>query len=164
MTFGNVTKPYFYHGYGLGWRNYNNNNKRLPTLLYRLIYVSDATGAAGANLFVLADILGASDRNNRRDRLTGVLVQHAGRYLQQLEGARVDLDRLMGRLRADPRHDAIRVLHDAPIAERSMPWPMAHAPLTPALKAFLDGSVSVESGALAGKLLRDAASALPAAA
>ena len=164
MTFGNVTKPYFYHGYGLSQQNHNNNNKRLLTLLYRLIYVSDATGAAGANLFVLADILGASDHNNRRDRLSGVLVQHAGRFMQQLEGARVDLDRLMTRLQADPRHRNIRVLQDAPIRERSMHWAMAHAPATPALRAFLAAPESANDAARAPALLREAAAALPKAA
>ncbi|WP_082496055.1 BLUF domain-containing protein [Brevundimonas sp. Leaf363] len=133
-------------------------------MLYRLIYVSDARGAAGANLFVLADILGASERNNRRDRLSGVLVQHDGRFLQQLEGARVDLDRLMGRLRVDPRHGDIRVLHDAPIAARTMHWPMAHPPLTPALKAFMIAPDPAIGAARVPEMLREAAAALPAAA
>lgn len=133
-------------------------------MLYRLIYVSDAVGAAGANLFVLADILGASDRNNRRDRLSGVLVQHAGRYLQQVEGARVDLDRLMGRLKADPRHGNIRILLDAPIPARTMDWPMGHPPVTPALKAFLTAADPANDVDRVPEMLREAAAALPAAA
>ena len=133
-------------------------------MLYRLIYVSDAIGGADANLFVLADILGASDRNNRRDQISGVLARHAGRYIQQLEGARVDLDRLMGRLRADPRHHNIRVLHDTPISERSMSWSMAHAPATPALKALLAAPDPADDAGRAPDMMREAARCLPAAA
>ena len=51
--------------------------------LHRAIYVSDAVGGAATSLLVLAEILGASDRNNRRDGLTGVLMRHDGRFLQR---------------------------------------------------------------------------------
>ena len=39
--------------------------------LSRIVYVSDAVGAAADGLMPLIDIVGASDRNNRRDHLTG---------------------------------------------------------------------------------------------
>ena len=50
---------------------------------------------------------------------------HDRGYLQALEGARVDLDRLMGRLRSDPRHTRIRVLVDTPVTQRRFAQPMA---------------------------------------
>jgi Sensors of blue-light using FAD len=106
--------------------------------LFRIVYVSEAVGDAGASLLSLIDIIGASDRNNRRDHLTGVLMRHEGRFFQAVEGARVDLDRLMGRLRADRRHTNIRVLADIPITQRLFTdWPMAQADAPSALGRLL---------------------------
>ena len=70
--------------------------------LSRIVYVSDAVGAAADGLMPLIDIVGASDRNNRRDHLTGVLMRCEGRFLQVIEGTRADLDRLMKRLDETP--------------------------------------------------------------
>ena len=83
--------------------------------LFRIFYVSDAVGDAGAGLLPLIDIIGASDRNNRRDHVTGFLLRHQDRFFQLLEGERVDLERLMGRLAADRRHQNIRILVDTPV-------------------------------------------------
>lgn len=88
-------------------------------MLQRAIYVSDATGEAGSNLLSLAEILGVSGANNRRDRITGVLAYHDGQFLQVLEGRRTDLDRLIRRLRADPRHSNLRFLADGSIEGRT---------------------------------------------
>ena len=56
---------------------------------------------------------------------------HDGWCLHAIEGARVDIDRLMRRLREDRRHTNIRVLVDRPIAERRFCEPMGlcHDPL-----------------------------------
>ena len=94
-------------------------------MLYRLIYTSEAVGPTGIPLLTIAQILGVSERNNRRDRITGSIMFHDGGYLQALEGARVDIDRLMGRLRADLRHTRIRVLVDTPVAKRRFDQPLA---------------------------------------
>ena len=75
-------------------------------MLQRAIYVSDAVGDAGASILSIAQILGVSDANNRRDHLTGVLIFHRGQFMQVIEGARVDLDRL----HEDPRHTNLRLL------------------------------------------------------
>jgi hypothetical protein len=94
-------------------------------VLYRLIYTSEAIGSAGTALLTIAQILGVSERNNRRDRITGSILFHETGCLQAIEGARVDIDRLMGRLREDPRHTRIRVLVDKPVAQRRFDQPMA---------------------------------------
>ncbi|AQR63254.1 hypothetical protein BZG35_00085 [Brevundimonas sp. LM2] len=94
-------------------------------LLYRLIYSSESAGPAKTSLLTIAQILGSSERNNRRDRITGSIMFYEGGYLQVLEGARVDIDRLMGRLRQDARHTRIRVLSDSPVAKRLYDAPMA---------------------------------------
>ncbi len=111
--------------------------------LFRIVYVSDAVGDAALGLLPLIDIIGASDRNNRRDHLTGVLMRHEGRFFQAVEGARVDLDRLMARLRADRRHVNIRILVDAPIAQRLFAdWSMAQVDMPSALASLVSGAMS----------------------
>ncbi len=93
-------------------------------MLYRVILASEAVGATGASALSIAQILGASVANNRRDHITGCMMFHRGHILQVVEGARADLDRLIQRLRGDPRHTGLRVIADAPIAARRMDQPM----------------------------------------
>ena len=94
------------------------------SVLHRLIYASEAVGQTGATILSVAQILGASERNNRRDHVTGCLMFHRGHILQVLEGARPDLDRLMRRIVEDGRHRNVRVLIDQPIPARRMTDPM----------------------------------------
>ena len=93
-------------------------------MLHRVIYASEAVGATGASTLSIAQILGVSDRNNRRDHISGLLMFHQGHILQVIEGQRVDLDRLMRRLLTDARHTDLRVLSDMPIAARALHEPM----------------------------------------
>ena len=93
-------------------------------VLHRVIYASEAVGSTGVSTLSIAQILGVSERNNRRDHLTSCLMFHRGHILQGIEGARVDVDRLIRRLRADPRHHGLRVLADTPIHARCMDEPM----------------------------------------
>lgn len=94
-------------------------------MLHRVIYASEAVGATGTSVLSIAQILGESEINNRRDHLTGCIMFHRGHILQVIEGARTDLDRLMRRLLADPRHANVRVLVDMPIVARVMDEPMS---------------------------------------
>lgn len=130
--------------------------------LHRVIYVSDAVGAVGTSLLAIAEILGVSERNNRRDHLTGVLLGHNGRFLQAIEGARTDVDRLMDRLRRDPRHVNLRLLSDQPIAARMFGrWAMGHATAAPAMLALLnDKDLSAISSAKAEAVLAATAASL----
>lgn len=87
-------------------------------MLQRAIYVSDSVGTAGNSILSIAQILGVSDANNRRDHLTGVLMFHRGQFLQVVEGARIDVDRLLKRLADDPRHTNLRFLTNGPADSR----------------------------------------------
>lgn len=89
-------------------------------MLYRVIYASEAVGVTGASTLSIAQILGVSERNNRRDDVTGCVMFHQGHILQALEGGRIDLDRVMKKIVADPRHRNVRVLVDQPIKVRRM--------------------------------------------
>lgn len=93
-------------------------------MLHRVVYVSESVGATGVSTQSLAEILGASDRNNRRDHLTGCVLFHEGRIVQAIEGGRVDIDRLIRRLLVDPRHTGMRIIVDTPIGERRLHEPM----------------------------------------
>lgn len=93
-------------------------------MLHRVIYASEAVGATGASTLSIAQILGVSERNNRRDHLTSCVMFHQGHILQAIEGARADVDRLVRRLLDDPRHTGLRVLIDTPISARRLDEPM----------------------------------------
>ncbi len=71
----------------------------------------------------IAEILGAAHHNNRRDEITAALLIHEGEAVQMVEGARVDLDRLIGRLKSDPRRAGLRILSDRPVAQRRLTEP-----------------------------------------
>lgn len=94
-------------------------------MLHRVIYVSESVGVTGVSTQFVAEILGASDRNNRRDHLSGCILFHEGRIVQVIEGGRVDLDRLVRRLLADPRHTGMRIIVDMPIPSRELHEPMS---------------------------------------
>ena len=93
-------------------------------MLHRVIYASEAVGVTGTSTLSIAQILGVSERNNRRDHLTSCVMFHQGHILQAIEGARVDVDRLIRRLLDDPRHSGLRILIDTPINARRIDEPM----------------------------------------
>ena len=93
-------------------------------MLHRLFYASEAVGATGATTLSIAQILGVSERNNRRDHLTSCVMFHQGHILQAIEGGRADLDRLIRRLLEDRRHSGLRILIDTPITARRLDEPM----------------------------------------
>ena len=110
------------------------------TELYRTVYISTTVGAVGQTTLSIAQILGAADRNNRRDHITGVMLFHGGRVLQAVEGQRSDLDRLFNRLREDSRHTDLTILATVPITERRFQNPMALCGLSEAsVERRLDG-------------------------
>ncbi|VXC06895.1 BLUF domain-containing protein [Brevundimonas sp. G8] len=89
-------------------------------MLYRVVFVSEMIGATGRDVQSVAEILGASERNNRRDEISSAMMFHEGEAAQMAEGARGDLDRLLARLSRDPRHRNIRILEDRPVMQRRM--------------------------------------------
>lgn len=89
----------------------------------QLLYIS--TASTGASIEVGA-ILATSQRNNRRDGVTGLLWTDGYRFLQVLEGGDAAVQGVFDRIRADPRHRAIVVLHDRAIEAREFgAWEMA---------------------------------------
>lgn len=74
---------------------------------------------------LMLDIVRASERNNRRDRLSGVLHWSEEAFVQLLSGPQPGLAACLRRLRADPRHDIawVRPVNATP------PWPAMALPM-----------------------------------
>lgn len=76
-----------------------------------LLYTSELAPHSSAK--DVAAITQVSRINNRRDRITGLLVFDGECFAQLVQGPPAMIDRLMGRLLVDPRHHQIDVLlHD----------------------------------------------------
>ena len=83
-----------------------------------MMLTAELVGLAGRSTPSLAQILGVSDANNRRDHVCSLMLLHEGRMVQVLEGAPADLERLLRRMQADLRLKNLRVLADQPIRAR----------------------------------------------
>lgn len=122
-------------------------------MTYRVLYISDAVNASGDSLPAIAQILGVSDRNNRRDHITGLLVAHRGRFAQVVEGPQVQVENLLRRLLSDPRHRNLQIVFSGHVAEsRFSHWSMTRAPTLNALAAMLETEKTPRAEALLGLL------------
>ena len=89
--------------------------KTTPTL-YELLYVS--TIAPGAALGIVADIAGQARTFNAEHDITGLLIFDGMRFCQQLEGNHKEVSALIERIRVDPRHINVEIVHHNPLVER----------------------------------------------
>jgi hypothetical protein len=86
------------------------------TGLQEILYVS--TLAEDAPLRVVADIAAKARENNQQREITGLLVFDGMHFCQQFEGGAQEVATLMQRIRRDPRHTKVSVLHHGPLAQR----------------------------------------------
>lgn len=93
-------------------------------MLYRVIIAAETVGSTGISTLSIAQILGVSERNNRRDHITSTVMFLDGWCLHGIEGRRADVDRLLRRLSEDLRLKNMKILVDKPVAERSFAEPM----------------------------------------
>lgn len=93
-------------------------------MLRRVVLTSRSIGAAGLSTVSLAHVLGAGERNNRRDQIVSGMVIHGDRILQALEGPALEVGRTVQRIQADPRHTDVEVLVDATVSSRTLTDPM----------------------------------------
>jgi hypothetical protein len=108
------------------------------TGLCYLIYASSATIRLSQD-DLLELLKGVRPKNEARG-LTGMLLYRNGTYLQFLEGRRIDIDKLLDRLRLDRRHKDIRILREGAIRDRLFPdWSMAYKNLTGLKSAHVPG-------------------------
>ena len=102
--------------------------KNTSGLLHEILYVSKL--AADAPISVVADIAVKSRSANLNHDITGLLVFDGMRFCQQIEGSQTEVAALMERIRCDPRHTDIEILHDAPLAERRFKrWSLGYTPV-----------------------------------
>jgi len=97
----------------------------MPALkdLVHLSYCSQARSLIGQS--DLDRILEASQRNNQRDDITGLLTFNGEVFVQFLEGPPGALRQLMYRLQGDPRHSDIIILSEGLEHTRILPgWDM----------------------------------------
>ena len=94
-------------------------------LLYRVFITAETVGSTGVSTLSIAQILGVSERNNRRDDVTSCIMFHQGNMLQVVEGRRVDVDRLLRRMGEDRRLLGMKVLVDKPVSERAFDEPVS---------------------------------------
>lgn len=84
--------------------------------LYEVLYVS--TIAPDAPVSVVAGIAGKARVANQQRDITGLLIFDGQRFCQQLEGSQKQVLSLIERIRLDPRHIDVNVVHHGPLAAR----------------------------------------------
>jgi hypothetical protein len=93
-------------------------------MLIRLIYTSRAVDPQTRSL--TDSILHQAHAWNTQNGITGVLCEGQGVFLQALEGERAKVTGLYARIAADPRHQALELIHCESIIERRYgDWSMA---------------------------------------
>ena len=93
-------------------------------MLVRLLNVSQPVGPITTTMTTL--ILEKSDSNNKKEKITGVLCQGSGLWMQVLEGERSKVNLLYARIMADRNHKNIELLAMEEITQRRFgQWSMA---------------------------------------
>ena len=88
----------------------------MNTALYEVLYVS--TLAPDQPLQVVAEIAAHARPANASMDITGLLIFDGQRFCQQLEGTQKQVLSLVERIRLDPRHTDVNVVHHGPLAVR----------------------------------------------
>jgi len=114
----------------------------METPIVQIIYASAARHKM--DKAELEDILCHARRHNAPNGITGMLLYHAGSFLQILEGKAQKLDALVAKIQRDPRHNAFRLLLRAHTVEREFPeWTMGFVDTT-GLREEMDGFIAYE--------------------
>jgi Sensors of blue-light using FAD len=104
-------------------------NQRESGMLIRLIYVSTEVGPQTGTM--THSILKTAQAWNQANKITGVLCQGQGVFLQVLEGERAMVTKLYARIYADQRHTNVELIHCESIAQRRYEkWSMAQVNLS----------------------------------
>jgi hypothetical protein len=105
--------------------------------LIRLVFSSDLTGTLDAS--TRQQIAAASERNNWRDGITGVLLIGPRRFVQVLEGERADVSACFVRIASDARNSGCQMLSLTYLARRRFArWTMHTIAATPDTEQGMD--------------------------
>ncbi len=88
----------------------------LGSAFYEVLYVS--TLAPSQPINTVAEIAARARYNNAQLDITGLLIFDGQRFCHQLEGIKKSVLKLTERIRDDPRHVNVEVLHHGVLAER----------------------------------------------
>ena len=92
--------------------------------MYYLIYSSKESESTTE--LELKQIMEQSEKNNKRQNITGLLIYFHGTFIQMLEGTEKDVLETFGRIENDPRHELIIKLFSGETDKRHFPnWKMA---------------------------------------
>lgn len=104
---------------------------------HQLIYVSQPTIE-----FVdeaLLDILKIAQIENHKQRISGLMVYHNGKFMQLLEGDEINVKNLFAKIQRDTRHTDIKVLLERDSAKRCFStWAMGFG-MSGCSNGFLSG-------------------------
>jgi Sensors of blue-light using FAD len=93
-------------------------------MLVRLLYVSQPVGPVTTTMTTL--ILEKSKSHNKKEKITGILCQGSGLWMQVLEGERSPVNALYSRIMADRNHRNVELLSMEEITTRRFgEWSMA---------------------------------------
>jgi hypothetical protein len=108
--------------------------------LHRLVYASRQAFTAGQVPDEEIDsLIRASIRNNRAVSITGLLLVHAGWFVQALEGPAQAVMTTYRRILEDPRHEGQMLIHAGPAQGREFgDWNMCARRFSAADEAILD--------------------------
>ncbi|PZN98568.1 MAG: blue light sensor protein [Hyphomicrobiales bacterium] len=96
--------------------------------LIRLVYASESRLVEANRHSEIDRIIESARRLNTIHDITGFLLSTESAFAQVLEGESSTVAETYGRIVADPRHGAIRLLAEHPIDQRSFPqWSMGLA-------------------------------------
>lgn len=100
--------------------------------LISLLYISRSTLDRRNEAVEVESILATAHAHNATANITGTLVSTHEHFAQVLEGSTDAVDRLMGRIFRDKRHEHIEIVQRADVTQRSFSeWAMAYSgPLT----------------------------------
>lgn len=99
-----------------------------PAPLHEVLFVS--TIAPEAPVSIVAQIAGKARLANKSRDITGLLIFDGMRFCEQLEGHEEDILALLDRIRQDPRHTRIKLLHNGPLDTRRFKrFSMGYAPV-----------------------------------
>lgn len=87
----------------------------MPTS-YELLYISSLAPHMRVN--DISTIVAQARERNAKRHITGLLVFDGHRFCQQLEGDKTEVLHLFRRIREDPRHLDVEVLHQGLIGQR----------------------------------------------
>jgi hypothetical protein len=89
---------------------------KLIPALYEVLYVSQL--APGHSVSVVAEIAATARLANAQANITGLLIFDGQRFCQQLEGPKKAVLKLIERIRTDPRHVNVEVVHHGAVDGR----------------------------------------------